>query len=773
MNSCKRLTSLQATVVLITVQLNCLLIVPIIGLGLKDDMITCSSKNSRTSCTEHSISCRNENRYSDDWKHGCYPSSDPFFYNPINDMYDRCINNDCEVATSDDQSTKYEGAPNVSATFSTVDSYRFDMNVMWTHNPSNSDRVKGYEVRVLSRVTTRYDIILCYCVSGSQLRNLNITGAHELTFRKGGSLRVEVRAYPLPSRSDDVDLITGTYCSLWSDCVQDSIGRCNSACITWPQSCLDLGLKNCHPPAYPPPTNVELHTLVRPFDISETIVEQAMQLNLQWDPPVVEEQYQVPLDKFTYYVQLRYNDSITMIRESIRFKANGNGSLSVSIFPLNLTVDYTVRLRTFYPCAGSAALATSIRDGLECGDFGDPLPIPIPLFPTITPTNLFPTTTSFPSITTTTLFPSTTTTTTTSFPTSIPIATTSTTSTYTPLPDGTDGTPQHPLMEPIVIVTIVCVAVVFLTIVIILLIVLGFVRRRIGRTDKKPPYEEEPEPTSCVVRDRCPIGNIKQQSQVLVMYSPQTHPKQKEYIIQYVVISLRSRCRNISVTYPDGQDFVRADPVQKIEEKVTQSHAVLIVCNEAFQRDWEDSARSSQHVNALRQLFHSNVGRNQLEKFALVILDNNSSYIPSEYLKHLERFNVGKKGTDEERMINFVTNKSPYQLPPVPDLLLSPQSDTTMDYYTARQNSQHPTSHSSFNSSETASLPFSESEDSVILLQESISVESTSLSSNAQEVQADCSSQPHVDSKPTKLNIPICMVSPAVSQSDMIHDSNL
>ena len=746
MSRCKRISSLQATILMTTLQLSCLLIVPIFGLGLRDGSISCWSKDFDTTCIKGD-SCKSDNRDPNPLLEMCYENY------PVLDYNDNELQHPCKIAQSDDQSTRYDGAPSVSATFETYNYDLFNMNVTWSHNTTNRSRVEGYEVRVLSRTEdSQFTRLFFFCVPGRDARSLNIVRSQHLSFGYWYQLKVEVRAYPLPA--GDVQQITGKNCTLWSGCVQDPTGSCGN-CITYPQSCLDFGLRNCHPPRYPPPTNLQVHRLMRPVNVSETLVEQALQLNLQWDPPnVVQEEYQVATDKFTYYVQLSDVDSY----ERIYFNANGTGNLSVSVFPLNQTSNYTLRLLTYYPCAGSADPQNG-RDYIGCGAYG-------PYFysyfvpPYSTTTSILPSTTTVPSTATTvpstaTTLPSTATT----------VISTTATTTYQP-PSNETSTGGHPLMEPIVIATIAVVIVAFLIILLMFSIVFGIVLSK--RSVKTVEHQPRPRPTPSKKQFE------KKQLQVLVMYSPRTDWAQREYILEYVVNGLRRRCRNIDVTYPDDQDFIRGCVVGKIEEKVTQCHAVLIVCNEAFQRDWEDSANSSQHVNALRQLIHSNVGRNQLEKkFALVILDNNSSCIPSEYLKQLNKFNVGEQGTDEGGMIHFVTNTSPYQLASLPELL-SPQSDTTMDFYTDRQNHQHSASYSSISSSEATSLPLSE--DSLILLQESVSVECTSWSSSAKEVQTDSSFQPQVDSMVsdhTKLNIPISMVSPAVSQSDLIQDSNL
>lgn len=703
-----RLTTHSLFVVLaVALELCYLLVCPSLALGTQDDQISCWSGQPDTTCTR-STSCGVAAQSSS--LEMCSPSYGQRF-TPYPEDYNSDCN--CGTAATANESALYDGTPRVSVTFETVSVFRFNMEVNWSHSLSNNTRVRGYQVRLhLRQEHWGFTSAFCYCVQGSDARSLEIRGRSFLMFSNYFQMLVEVQAYPFPPYDSNHPDVTGKNCSLWSDCDQDPTGSCGS-CRTFPSSCLDLGLNNCHVPKFQPPTNVELYTHKRPLNGT---LEQAMQLDILWDPPVVQNEYQVPNNLLTYFLRLRYIKD-NGLRGRIDFNASGNGSISISLFPLDLTLWYSVNLLTHYNCAGTDDYLNGI-DEIGCGRYGSALLaqyVPPVTTSKVAPVTMSPASRSYasptPSLSAILSSVAVQSTSSSKFLTTVQLVLSSkaavqSTSSLTlsmVLPSGlptevVGGTDKpHPLMEPTVIATIASVVFAFLIIILIMSSVLFILRRYHSNVSLLTTETSEKVPVHVPIEREC--------LKVFVMYSPRTNPTDKEYILTYVVNGLRRHCRKIIVTYPDHSDFIRGCVVGKIEEKVKQSQAVLIVCNTAFQEDWDDEINSSQHVRSLRQLIYSNVGRNQ--KFALVTLDNDPyCVIPSEYLKPLKRFNIGRKGADEKDMIHFVTNTAPYQLVHPQDL--SPLSDITANLCDSQNSILTSTTSSSYSLCEPQSLPLSE-----------------------------------------------------------------
>ncbi len=123
----------------------------------------------------------------------------------------------------------------------------------------------------------------------------------------------------------------------------------------------------------------------------------------------------------------------------------------------------------------------------------------------------------------------------------------------------------------------------------------------------------------------------------LVLYSPYTPKNEKEDILGTLVVGLRHY--GINAKSPDTC-VDSANISVWLEKEVTDS-TVLLVCNQALKRDW-DNERSSKLVCALKQLLHGSVVDKGLANFATVLMSGygSSCHIPSPYLVAQKQFTV-------------------------------------------------------------------------------------------------------------------------------------
>ena len=313
-------------------------------------VITCTSNQPDTNCTA-SNSCGDEHppegtRYDQYIDDTCDPGFSSRTYSMPRELERQLCPNyvSCDVAADNEESTRYEGRPEVNVRVETASLYQFDVHISWEHNPVTSrERRRGYQVRVHNE----YGLVECFCVNDRDARNLTITGSSYLHFGNIENMIVEVAPYPLPNHRDFVSSITGQYSS------------------SWPSSCLDLGTHNCYPPTYPSPSNIRLHTSLH----NETV--QAMRLEITWDAATPLSSWNSSGDQLTYYIQLEHlqpfpDDDPLVVSDYFRVTNTGEtGRLSVSLYPLNVSVLYTqVRLLTHYPCSG---LATVKTNNIGCG----------------------------------------------------------------------------------------------------------------------------------------------------------------------------------------------------------------------------------------------------------------------------------------------------------------------------------------------------------------------------------------------------------------------
>ena len=607
----------------------------LVQLGLvQSQAISCTSNQPDTDCTasnscgaEHPPEGTSQDQYIDDTCDPGFMISGHTYSMPETLERQLCPNFvSCDDVADIEESTRYEGRPEVNVRLETVSIYRFDVHISWEHNPVTSrERRRGYQVRVRNEM----GIAECFCVNDSDARNLTVTGSISLIFNNAEDLTVEVAPYPLPNVDIYVKSITGKYSS------------------KWPSSCLDLGTHNCYPPKYPPPSNVHLCT----YNENTS----ALRLDTKWDTAMPYSSWNNTSDRFTYYLQLVYHEPAPPdddpLLESDYYKVTSTGNtsqLSVSLYLLNTSVEYAyIRLRTHYPCSGVATIP--IRE-IGCGDPSPNYSIP-PRVPSCTPpSSVSPGTTISPSI-----------------PSSTTISPSAPSSNPSPFPS-----PTVEVRPKVLAPHVLTVAVVIPTLTILVVVTIATVLIVLKIFKKRPRPEifsgDFPVPP-------CPIITCKKR--VVVFFSLRS--KNVEYILCNVVQRLQLT-GDIEVTHP--HDLIRDLIPEWIEDKVMKADTVLIVCDKAFYEDWNNE--NSSHVNALRHVFFSKVMNRSsgMKKFAVIVLDNKDQYIPTQYLRLLSKFNYRKDNAEDIKpIVHFIRNTSPYVLASVDHVesgAKSPMSDITI-----------------------------------------------------------------------------------------------
>ena len=119
----------------------------LVQLGLvQSQAITCTSNQPDTDCTasnscgaEHPPRSTRYDQYIDDT---CDPGfSSRIFSMPAALESQLCPAPDyvsCDVAADNEESTRYEGRPEVNVRLETASLYRFDVHISWEHNPGSS-----------------------------------------------------------------------------------------------------------------------------------------------------------------------------------------------------------------------------------------------------------------------------------------------------------------------------------------------------------------------------------------------------------------------------------------------------------------------------------------------------------------------------------------------------------------------------------------------------------------------------------------------------------
>lgn len=150
---------------------------------------------------------------------------------------------------------------------------------------------------------------------------------------------------------------------------------------------------------------------------------------------------------------------------------------------------------------------------------------------------------------------------------------------------------------------------------------------------------------------------------VLILYSKSSPPVEQRVIQQYLVSDLTQY--NIRTVSEDTCSS-RECPASWLEAQMREVTAVFCVCNEAFDRDWENRTDGlSGLVPVFKQLCHGLVtpscGRNQLlrDKIAIVLpRESDLQFVPT-YINSRPKFRL--LAQDLEKMVRFVTGTPEYQ----------------------------------------------------------------------------------------------------------------
>ena len=111
-------------------------------------------------------------------------------------------------------------------------------------------------------------------------------------------------------------------------------------------------------------------------------------------------------------------------------------------------------------------------------------------------------------------------------------------------------------------------------------------------------------------------------------------------------------------------DKMYGDIIEWIEIQVRESNAVLLVITKEFFSEWEEYSSKSNVVRAIQRLLTSAVSQNILDKYAIIVLDDEvkENYIPNNhYLKSLSVYVLGKKKNEIDSLCRFVTKTSPFE----------------------------------------------------------------------------------------------------------------
>ena len=325
-------------------------------------------------------------------------------------------------------------------------------------------------------------------------------------------------------------------------------------------------------------------------------------LHIQWTPSG-----QLPFPT-TYYIELSDTNNLFNYDTFVMTNASTVNN-SVTVSQLNSSITYDVRIMSYVRCSGLA----NKTYGLGCSNAikANANQCPVPTSPpTIAPTSSPPTTVL-------------------SSPSSISLSPT-TTSTL-------QSTSPTQASSKIIIISVSAGGVSMVLVVLVTIILLVTVRYKVFK--KRNPS------SPCVLP--CSEG------QVFVVYVPDTASEKD--ILRYIVCRLGEYFEVVT-----SGDRNRGDTVKWIEEQERKAKAVLLVFTKEFHQEWEVETKSHV-VHAIRMLLSSAVVQQRLDKYAIVVLDEQSaaSYIPNNhYLSSMTVFVLGKKRNQILDLGRFVEKKT-------------------------------------------------------------------------------------------------------------------
>ena len=144
---------------------------------------------------------------------------------------------------------------------------------------------------------------------------------------------------------------------------------------------------------------------------------------------------------------------------------------------------------------------------------------------------------------------------------------------------------------------------------------------------------------------------------VFVMHAPQENSMKS--IQTYVVCPLREFF-NVATS----GDKMSGDMIEWIEVQVRQRSAVLLVFTKEFCSEWEGNDEKSQVVQAAQRLLTSAVAQELLDKYAIIVLDEDAknNHIPNNhFLKSMSVYMLGKSKNEIENLYRFVTKTKSFE----------------------------------------------------------------------------------------------------------------
>ena len=212
----------------------------------------------------------------------------------------------------------------------------------------------------------------------------------------------------------------------------------------------------------------------------------------------------------------------------------------------------------------------------------------------------------------------------------------------TPSKTETFTTPENRRKPPIYLyIAVSCGGIVFLLVFIVVAVVVYHIVRR----KKKPKI---PFVTTGFPRVDC---------SVFVVHTPQDNSMKD--LQTYVICPLRE-CFDVATT----GDIMCGDIIEWIELQVRQRSAILLVFTKEFCSEWEGSEDKSHVVQAARHLLTSAVAQELLDKYAIVVLDEDAKkkYIPNNhFLKSMGVYVLGRKKNEIESLYRFITKTKSFE----------------------------------------------------------------------------------------------------------------
>ena len=144
---------------------------------------------------------------------------------------------------------------------------------------------------------------------------------------------------------------------------------------------------------------------------------------------------------------------------------------------------------------------------------------------------------------------------------------------------------------------------------------------------------------------------------VFLMHSPQDNSMKD---IQTCVVCPLRECFDVATS----GDKMCGDVVEWIELQVRQRTAVLLVFTKEFYSEWEGDEGKSQVVQAAQRLLTSAVAQELLDKYAIIVLDEDAkeNFIPdNHFLKSMGVYVLGRKKSEMERLYRFVTKTKSFE----------------------------------------------------------------------------------------------------------------